>query len=397
MEDVNQKIDTSTQEPSTDVQFFVPRKLSEDEMSKVRGKFFVALSIGSPNEKEIFDVMFKFFAESNFDLNVIDEYKDTFWPLFVKVAWKILPDLNNDVYVDVFVRTVPHAVAEFIDVEDATMDSLFVATNEDVIEIYKKIKEDLKNSNYPVSFSEFGRNITISKLVEYLSNSGIQEDYSELELFKDLQYAIFDDENDVETVKKNNAKKINGLFRLLAYFLTDLSEIEIVKKVGEYFESKPENRDIELDSTTKGMVAANILEGLSEEESEESGVVEDVAEVAESTKVEEQKTEPEPKIEDEKAVSFAKDLSKNKKKFVGWITQGKVLRNLLGWMKSFEDNTKAREELKKLLKDNLGDKSLENNDYIVAIAHLDDFLAKNNYTGEDLFYFDEKENKFVWN
>lgn len=372
MADIKENTKQNINKSNDDLNIFLPHELSDEERIDLFEKFAQVLVVGSPKQDDVFVVLYNFFNENEFSPYFIEKYYDTYWFIFVKLGWKILPKLQDDVFANLVARTLPYAVSEYVNVKDILLTELFLMEPPLAQSVYNNIKRIIIYLNYPIAFNNEGKKIIISDLIKQFPNQQITNDLIQKALFPDA-------ENDVEEVKKTAAQSTKDFIELLRFFA--IKPEDISEYAGDYFRNRPENQDLEMDKELLGELGANLLEEYaSAEESGETGEIVAVPLKETKTNLEE----------------FLTELSKHKTDFVSWITTATTLRSLLLWLGTFSDKVQARKELAKNLETTLGNESLTNNDLVLAVAHLNEFLVKNGYTGDDFFHFEESDGSFKW-
>lgn len=368
MIDINENTQQKLTDVNADLAIFLPHDLSDMERAELFEKFGQVRIMLSPKPEDVFTVLYNYFNENEFSQYFIEKYRDTYWSVFVKLGWQILSKLNDDVFANFVARTLPFATSEYIDIKDKLLTELFSLEPLAAQSLYEKIKKIVFSLDYSVTFSEDGKSITLPVLIKQVINHQESEDLVKKSLFPDA-------ENDVEQIKNSATiytKDFIGILRFFAITPEDVSEY-----AGDYIRNRPENKDIELDKGLYGELGANLLEEYVADE------------VGEETEKIQSRT-------NEISLNFLIELPKHKTDFIGWVTNATVLRSLLIWLGTFENKTDARKELAKQMETVLGNDSLANNDLVLAIAHLDEFLIKNGYSGDDFFHFEESDGTFKW-
>lgn len=377
MEDKNNKQISTTQNkemPLLDSRDFIPRQLSKEEFSVLWQNTLKASALNSLQIKDFFAAMYEYFQKNNFALADIELYRNTYWRLFVRLGWKLLSQLQTDFVIGLVTYTLPYAVAENIDVKKEFADSFVFFKIEEGEMIHKGVKEKIKISDYPLTLNEAGRSITLAQLAAQIETAHDNKEVLSSEMMNKMQNAFFPDEtDDSEETKKYKADMIAGFVELMSFFVKDT---RLAPFVDKYFTEKYRPyQNLIVDEKMKAEIGKNLLEEYFTPDNE-----------VENTEVVVAKEE----------ISFLTELPKHKTDFIGWVTNASVLRSLLFWLGTFENKAEARKELAKQMETVLGNDSLTNNDLILAIAHLDEFLAKNGYAGDDFFHFEESDGTFKW-
>ena len=341
---------------------FLPREIDNIERNNLFKKFNDVMIMGSPKLDDVFSVLYGYFNENKFSQDFIEKYYDTYWSFFVKLGWQLLSKLQDNIFVNFVAYTVPYAVSEHVNVKDKLLTELFLLEPPMAQSIYNDIKKIITSLNYPIAFNSDGKKIILSDLMKQYSNQQKLDDSVQSEMFRRIQKALFPDiENDAAEVKKSAAQSAKDFIELLSFFSKDIKEVS--EYAGDYYRNRPENVDLEIDKELYGQIGAGLVEEFS------------AAEKLVKT-------------------SFIEELPKHKQDFIVWIADAQTLRGLLDWMKTFETGAKGREVLQSVLEKTLGAESLDNTDAVMAVAGLNEFLIKNNYSGDDLIHFDEQSEKF---
>ena len=349
-----------------DIFIFAPREIEESEMQKIRDQFYFQINSGSVKSIDIFNVMYGYFEESNFGLAEVKKVANTFWPLFVEISWRVLKMLNSDIQAKIIAYTLPFAVSQYINIKPA-INGVFVGLYyyDDPNSLYNKVGELLKTSSLPIAFNEKGEKIIMGDFVKKIS-AGNEGNVSKFQLMADFEKALFAEGEKSENQKIDESKRFQELVEFIQFFIkgTDIS-----KQVVNYLDSLDERITVDLDKEMKNIIGFNLLDAYFKGGEEENT---------------------------EEPVDFVSDFLQNKPNFTAWIQEPATLRSLLTWLNSFDDKNKARKELEQLLRKELGENALTDMDSALALVSLDEFLNKNNYSGDDLVHYDEKEGKFEW-
>lgn len=378
-EDKNQKKIKPT-DTKIDLDMFLPRAVSTEQMEAVRQQFSLALGGGVVDPVDIFVIMYDYFSGSNFATEEVGKFSNTFWPLFVRVAWEVMPVFKKEIFVEVVTRTLPYAIAQFIEVKDKLIYYLAMKEVDEAQEIYNKLKQRIKALNYPISFNQTGKNIMLGQVIKKLSAKPETSDLGKFEMFVDIQKAFFVGFTTVEDtlIKQDETRRVGEFIDVLA-FLSHDADVQIY--INDYYVKVNDHEFDELDEDSKAALGGNLVRTT-------EGSAEATTKPPAREKPEQKKTPRE--------ISFAEQVSKQKNNFAAWSREAATLRSLLAWFKNFVDKKQARPELAKLLQTVLGEAALSDMETVLAIAQLDEFLHKNNYPGTDLIHFDENEEKFKW-
>ncbi len=365
----NQKENNNTkkQDTSLDVLFFAPREVTEEEMSEIRNKFYDEMNHGSMKPTDIFNVMYDYFEKIDFAPNEIKKMADTFWPLFVKVSWRVLDLLNIEIQARIIALTMSFAVSLYINIKPAIEDILTILYYyDDPNSLYNKVGDFLRNSEMPVAFNEVGEKIIMKDFVKQIGSSSA-DNVSKFQTMADFEKALFGNSEKTEEEKVDESKRFQELVNLIQFFIKG---VEVNKHVISYLDSQDRRITPDLDKEMKSVIGFNLLDAYFKDQTG-----------AKSS---------------EEEADFVDNLSKNKPNFADWIQDPAVLRSMLTWLKTFEDKTKARKELEKLLQKELDGDVLKDVDSALAVVNLDEFLNKNDYPGDDLVHYDESAGEFKW-
>jgi len=387
MADINKNAKQNLTDINNDLDIFLPREINDEERSALFEKYWQIINTGSPKQEDVFYVLYNYFNENEFSRHIIEKFYDTYWFIFVKISWRILSRLRMNYAVEIVARTLPFAVAEYIDVKLKFSEILILYNDDDAKLFYAQIKQKLLSLDYPVSFNEYGKNITISQFVKKINEWEAEQDLSRFSMFANIQKALFYDIPDENELAKKDALRRTMEFIEMMYFFVKDSDVTAFKDA--YFDKLNNQSGSKISKGIKEELGAKLLvEYFTGEKSNQSLGINLVKESARSELTDNKKLT--------RSDLFVEELLKHKKNFTAWIQESSTLRSLLTWLNSFEDKNKARKNLEELLRKELGAAALADMETALAVASVDEFLNKNNYPGDDLIHFDEKAGGFKW-
>ena len=387
MADINKNAKQNLTDINNDLDIFLPREINDEERSALFEKYWQIINTGSPKQEDVFYVLYNYFNENEFSRHIIEKFYDTYWFIFVKISWRILSRLRMNYAVEIVARTLPFAVAEYIDVKLKFSEILILYNDDDAKLFYAQIKQKLLSLDYPVSFNEYGKNITISQFVKKINEWEAEQDLSRFSMFANIQKALFYDIPDENELAKKDALRRTMEFIEMMYFFVKDSDVTAFKDA--YFDKLNNQSGSKISKGIKEELGAKLLvEYFTGEKSNQSLGINLVKESARSELTDNKKLT--------RSDLFVEELLKHKKNFTAWIQESSTLRSLLTWLNSFEDKHYARAELSGLLARELGAAALADMETALAVASVDEFLNKNNYPGDDLIHFDEKAGGFKW-
>ena len=387
MADINKNAKQNLTDINNDLDIFLPREINDEERSALFEKYWQIINTGSPKQEDVFYVLYNYFNENEFSRHIIEKFYDTYWFIFVKISWRILSRLRMNYAVEIVARTLPFAVAEYIDVKLKFSEILILYNDDDAKLFYAQIKQKLLSLDYPVSFNEYGKNITISQFVKKINEWEAEQDLSRFSMFANIQKALFYDIPDENELAKKDALRRTMEFIEMMYFFVKDSDVTAFKDA--YFDKLNNQSGSKISKGIKEELGAKLLvEYFTGEKSNQALGINLVKESARSELTDNKKLT--------RSDLFVEELLKHKKNFTAWIQESSTLRSLLTWLNSFEDKNKARKNLEELLRKELGAAALADMETALAVASVDEFLNKNNYPGDDLIHFDEKAGGFKW-
>ena len=387
MADINKNAKQNLTDINNDLDIFLPREINDEERSALFEKYWQIINTGSPKQEDVFYVLYNYFNENEFSRHIIEKFYDTYWFIFVKISWRILSRLRMNYAVEIVARTLPFAVAEYIDVKLKFSEILILYNDDDAKLFYAQIKQKLLSLDYPVSFNEYGKNITISQFVKKINEWEAEQDLSRFSMFANIQKALFYDIPDENELAKKDALRRTMEFIEMMYFFVKDSDVTAFKDA--YFDKLNNQSGSKISKGIKEELGAKLLvEYFTGEKSNQSLGINLVKESARSELTDNKKLT--------RSDLFVEELLKHKKNFTAWIQESSTLRSLLTWLNSFEDKNKARKNLEELLRKELGAAALADMETALAVASVDEFLNKNNYPGDDLIHFDENAGGFKW-
>lgn len=385
---INSQNNNDDSKEGFDFSIFSPREVSNEEARDILNKVYLSMDKDTPPAKDVFPILFNYFKDKGFAVEEIEKYHNTFWAMLVKISWHILSSLNDDTFAEVVARTLPYAVSQNVEIKDAVYSGFYERVYEKSQEIHDKIKEKILIFNCPIAFNDSGKGVVLSELAKTISQTKQDQDLSRFELLPKVQKALFPDSDLLpDNLKQDNIRRTTEFIEVLKFLAGDVKAEDVVV---DYVVSKPEYDEPEYGDEVKGMVAANLLEKYVFSEQEGGGVETESKETKQPAEA-----QPKPTTEVTKK-SLPELIAENKNNFREWSKHTESLRSVVDWMKQYEDKIKARIELLKLLREHLGDKSLDDEDNIFALARLDEFLTNNGYSGDELIHFDEQDLSFKW-
>lgn len=365
-----------------DLEIFLPHEIKDGERGILFEKFSQSLVMDSPRQDDVFSILYNYFSENEFSQYFIEKYSDTYWSFFVRLGWQLLHKLKDNIFVDFVARTLPYATSEHINVKDKLLTELFLMEPAVSQSVYQDIKKLIYSLDYPISFSNDGKKVTISDLIKQYSNQQQVGDLARLGESEQIQKILFPSvENDAEEVKESTVQSTKDFIELISFFANDIREVS--EYAGDYYRNRPEVADLGVDKEFYGQIGAGFIEELSIEEKIKTGTEGEIRKVLQSPQPEAKK-------------NFVDEIQSHKADFIGWTSDAGVLREMLDWLKTFESKEKSRIELLKLLQKVFNEKDLEDTELVSAVLNLNEFLSKNGYPGEDFIHFDEKDEKFKW-
>jgi len=388
MVDINENKKQNLTDMNNDLGIFLPHEIDNQERDELFEKYWQIINTGSPKQEDVFYVLYNYFNENEFSQHIIEKFYDTYWFIFVKISWRILSRLRMNYGVEIVARTLPFAVAEYIDVKLKFSEILILYNDDDAELFYTQIKQKLLSLDYPISFNEYGKNITISQFVKKINELEVKKDLSRFSMFANTQKALFYDIPDENELAKKDALRRTMEFIEMMYFFIKDSDVAAFKDA--YFDKLNNQGGAKINEEIKEDLGAKLLvEYFTTNEKSNQALGMNLA-----------KESAGPELADNeeltKGALFVEELLKHKKDIPPWIQEPATLRSLLTWLNSFEDKNKARKELEQLLRKELGENALADMDSALALVSLDEFLNKNNYSGDDLVHYDENDGEFKW-
>ena len=273
MADLNENL-TTDKTNAIILDIFKPHELSEAERIDLFVKYDHMLNTGSPRFEDVFVILYNYFNENQFSPYFIEKYFDTYWLLFVKIGWRLLPRLQSKYTVDLVARTLPYAAAQYIDVKKEFSEILISYSDEDAKLFYTQIKQKLLSLDYPISFNEYGKNITISQLIKKINESGVEKDLSRFGMFADIQKAFFPDiPDDYEAAKKDALRRTMEFIEMMYFFAKD-SDVGVFK--GTYFDKINNQIGVKMSKEVKAELGAKVLAEYFSGEEESEDLIEGV-------------------------------------------------------------------------------------------------------------------------
>lgn len=345
---------------------YIPDRNKIKDWQKIEETFFVEDFL-SENRDEIYKQLNSYFKTAS--ISDILFFKNTYWKLFVYAAWNLFNALPPEDIKRAISLQIPDAIDLDFDVVDKILWhlGLIYMSIDEQREIYQQMKDGFFGSEM-IFGMEDGKQIKISEIINEILNLNIAGDNSiqVAKLLSRMNKLRIDSNISSKFVYKDLSGSAKDFFNLMQFFIgIDADNVPYI-----VHNSLNAHRSFK----GKGGSVGAIIETSRENVLRETPSLKILAE--------------------EKP--FLVEFPKHKTDFTSWITGVAALRSLLLWLGSFEDKTQARREFSKNLKITLGDDSLANNDLVLAIARLDEFLAKNSYPGDDFFYFEEASGKFKW-
>ena len=143
MVDINENKKQNLTDMNNDLGIFLPHEIDNQERDELFEKYWQIINTGSPKQEDVFYVLYNYFNENEFSQHIIEKFYDTYWFIFVKISWRILSRLRMNYGVEIVARTLPFAVAEYIDVKLKFSEILILYNDDDAELFYTQIKQNI--------------------------------------------------------------------------------------------------------------------------------------------------------------------------------------------------------------------------------------------------------------